>query len=77
MRKNHIVKYFGRTGYAYRGTGAYTGKKVTGPAPERGVVYQKTSLFPWMTVEENVGFGPKVRHMPENERKARIKNIWN
>ena len=49
------------------------GKKVAGPDPGRGVVYQKTSLFPWMTVEENVGFGPKVRHLPAEERKARIK----
>ena len=49
------------------------GQKVTGPAPERGVVYQKTSLFPWMTVEDNVGFGPEVRHMPKEERRARIK----
>ena len=48
------------------------GKKVTGPAPERGVVYQKTSLFPWLTVEDNVGFGPKVRHMQKKERDARI-----
>ena len=49
------------------------GKKVTGPAPERGVVYQKTSLFPWMTVEENVGFGPKVRHLPAEEKNSRVK----
>lgn len=49
------------------------GQKVTGPAPERGVVYQKTSLFPWMTVEENVGYGPKVRHMSKSERADRIK----
>lgn len=49
------------------------GKKVLGPSPERGVVYQKTSLFPWMTVEENVGFGPKVRHLPADEQKNRVK----
>ncbi|MBM6914505.1 ABC transporter ATP-binding protein [Gemmiger formicilis] len=49
------------------------GTKVTGPAPARGVVYQKTSLFPWMTVEDNVGFGPKVRHMSKTERAERIK----
>lgn len=56
-------------------TGAvYTrGEKVTGPSPERGVVYQKTSLFPWLTVEENVGFGPSVRHLPKEEQKARVK----
>ena len=49
------------------------GQKVTGPAPERGVVYQKTSLFPWLTVEDNVGFGPKVRKLPKEEQAARIK----
>ena len=49
------------------------GQKVTGPSPERGVVYQKTSLFPWLTVEENVGFGPSVRHLPKQERQERIR----
>ncbi|MEG0340047.1 MAG: ABC transporter ATP-binding protein [Oscillospiraceae bacterium] len=46
-------------------------KKVTGPSPERGVVYQKTALFPWLTVKDNVGFGPKVRHMTKSECEAR------
>lgn len=49
------------------------GQKVTGPAPERGVVYQKTSLFPWLTVEENVGFGPSVRHLSKKEQGERIR----
>ena len=48
------------------------GRQVTGPAPERGVVYQKTSLFPWLTVEENVGFGPSVRHLPKKEQAERV-----
>lgn len=48
------------------------GKKVAGPSPERGMVYQKTSLFPWLTVEDNVGFGPNVRHLPKGEQKARV-----
>ena len=32
------------------------GKKVTGPGPDRGVVYQRTSLFPFCTVMGNVEF---------------------
>ncbi len=35
------------------------GKEVTGPGPERGVVFQHYSLFPWMTVKGNVSFGIK------------------
>ena len=48
------------------------GRQVTGPAPEWGVVYQKTSLFPWLTVEENVGFGPSVRHLQKKEQAERV-----
>jgi len=44
-------------------------KTVTAPSPERGVVYQKTALFPWLTVMGNVEFGPKVCGKSREERK--------
>ncbi|UPK73796.1 ABC transporter ATP-binding protein [Nocardioidaceae bacterium SCSIO 66511] len=36
-------------------------KPIDGPGPERGVVFQDATIFPWMTVRDNVGFGPSVR----------------
>jgi NitT/TauT family transport system ATP-binding protein/sulfonate transport system ATP-binding protein len=37
------------------------GQSVHQPGPDRGVVFQEHNLFPWLTVWENVVFGPKVR----------------
>ena len=41
---------------------------VAGPAPERGMVFQKGALFEWMNVRENVDFGPRMKGMPKAER---------
>lgn len=42
---------------------------VTGPSKDRCVVFQEHALFPWYTVEENIGFGPKMAHMDKSSIK--------
>lgn len=44
------------------------GEEVTGPNPKLGMVFQRTGLLPWLTVQENVEFGPKMRGIPASER---------
>lgn len=56
------------------GTVMLDGKIVKGPAPERGVVYQTISLFPWLTTMGNVEYGPKVRGMSKAERRKRAQH---
>lgn len=56
------------------GTVMLDGKVVKGPAPERGVVYQTISLFPWLTTMGNVEYGPKVRGMSKAERRKRAQH---
>ncbi|MEW5723990.1 MAG: ABC transporter ATP-binding protein [Thermodesulfobacteriota bacterium] len=45
------------------------GNAVSGPGPDRGLVFQKYTLFPWKTVLSNVEMGPKLRGAPKNERR--------
>ena len=49
------------------------GREVRAPSPERGVVFQQHTLFPWKTVLKNVEFGLKLRGVagPERTRLAR------
>lgn len=48
---------------------------VTGPGPERGMVFQQGALFEWLTVEENVGFGPRMAGKPKRETQATVEHL--
>jgi ABC-type nitrate/sulfonate/bicarbonate transport system ATPase subunit len=43
-------------------------KPVEGPGPDRGMVFQNSALFPWLTAIENIEFGPRCIGMPKGER---------
>ncbi|AOU99841.1 hypothetical protein BI364_16775 [Acidihalobacter yilgarnensis] len=49
-------------GYLKPSTGSVlvNSKPITGPDPQRGMVFQQHTLFPWKTVQENIEFGPKM-----------------
>ncbi len=53
-----------------RGSIAIDGEAVAGPDPRRILVFQERGVFPWLTVEGNIGFG--LSGLPRAERKKRV-----
>jgi NitT/TauT family transport system ATP-binding protein len=54
---------------ASTGRALVNGRPIVGPGVDRGVVFQSTeALFPWLTVRENVEYGPRVRGVPRAVR---------
>jgi len=43
-------------------------KKIVAPGPDRGMVFQTYTLFPWMTVEDNIKFGLKIKKLSKEEQ---------
>jgi NitT/TauT family transport system ATP-binding protein len=46
-----------------------------GPSPERGIVFQQHTLFPWKKVRDNVAFGPKMRGVGKASRRHEADEI--
>lgn len=53
----------------------FDGQEITKPGPDRGVVFQEASLLPWLTVWENVVFGPKVQGVARSIYEPRARQI--
>ena len=58
-----------------RGSVRVAGEEILAPAPSRGVVFQEPALFPWLTVMDNVVFGPKTLGQSSTDYRARAAQI--
>jgi NitT/TauT family transport system ATP-binding protein len=64
-------------GFAPPSSGVITadGQPVTGPGPERGMVFQEYALFPWMTVEKNIAFGLEIKGLAPAQIAAKVDQL--
>jgi NitT/TauT family transport system ATP-binding protein len=58
-----------------RGAVRVAGEDVAAPSPQRAVVFQEPALFPWLSVMENVVFGPKTQGQPADAYRPRAAQI--
>lgn len=67
--KSTLLRMIGGLDRASSGTIYLDGKKITKPDSDRGFAFQGSNLFPWLTVEENISFGLKARHIYKKHKK--------
>jgi NitT/TauT family transport system ATP-binding protein len=60
---------------ATRGRALVDGAPITGPGPDRGVIFQQYALFGWLTVRKNVEFGLRTAGVGRAERRARAQHF--
>jgi NitT/TauT family transport system ATP-binding protein len=51
------------------------GQPVHGPGKDRGMVFQKYTSFPWLTVAANIAYGLKINGVPEEKRKETVAQL--
>jgi ABC-type nitrate/sulfonate/bicarbonate transport system, ATPase component len=70
--KTTLLRMIGGLDVPTEGKVEIDGKIVDGPSPKMTMVFQEYSLYPWRTIEENVGFGLEMMGMEKEQRKAEV-----
>lgn len=66
--KSTLLRMFAGLDFPTKGEIIVNDKSITGPGPDRGMVFQTYTLFPWMSVEDNIKFGLKRKKLPKDEQ---------
>ena len=69
--KSTLLRIVAGLDHATSGRVLLDGMPVEGPGADRGMVFQSYTLFPWLTIEQNIRFGLRERGMPEALQKER------
>ncbi|MEQ6202050.1 ABC transporter ATP-binding protein [Sulfitobacter sp. HNIBRBA2951] len=68
---NIVAGFLAPTG----GVMTLNGHEIKGPDAERGMVFQQGALFEWMSVRDNVGFGPSMKGMPKADKAKTVNHL--
>ncbi|MBW5444655.1 ATP-binding cassette domain-containing protein [Cohnella sp. CFH 77786] len=68
--KSTLLRILAGLEEASDGTVLVSGRTIEGPGADRGMVFQSYTLFPWLTVRENIEFGMTLKNVPLFEKRA-------
>ena len=67
--KSTLLRIIGGLDRATKGELYIDGKEIKKPGSDRGFAFQGSNLFPWLTVEKNIAFGLKARHIFKDHKR--------
>jgi ABC-type nitrate/sulfonate/bicarbonate transport system ATPase subunit len=74
--KSTLLRIWAGLETATTGRVEFKGQPITGPDPQRAMVFQsERAVFPWLTVEKNIELGPKLQGVPRAERQQRVRDV--
>jgi NitT/TauT family transport system ATP-binding protein len=73
--KSTLLRLVAGLDTATRGRVALDGRAIVGPGADRGMVFQSYTLFPWLTIADNIAFGLREKGMPA-ARRGEIVQQW-
>jgi NitT/TauT family transport system ATP-binding protein len=66
--KSTLLRMLAGLNFPTSGNISFNGEEIVGPSAERGMVFQSYTLFPWMTVRDNIGYGLKLKGMSKGKQ---------
>ncbi len=73
--KSTILRLIAGLDFPTTGEVLVNGKRVVGPGPDRGMVFQKYTSFAWLTVSQNVEYGLKLKGVGDGERRDIVSHL--
>lgn len=73
--KSTILRMIAGLDFPTTGQVFVNGKQVTGPGPDRGMVFQKYTSFAWLTVSQNIEYGLKMKGTGDKERRDIVAHL--
>lgn len=73
--KSTILRMIAGLDFPDTGEVMVNGARVTGPGSDRGMVFQKYTSFAWLTVEQNIEYGLRLKGTPEAERRQIVQHL--
>ncbi len=73
--KTTMLRLIAGLDYPTRGAVTMFGEPIVGPGPERGMVFQAYTSFPWLKVRDNVEYGMKLQGLSKSERRDRAEHF--